>query len=199
MSKPTAQPTRGSRALSEGRGAEQIARDLKCAVATAYGYANGNQRMPKARREIAQELYDIPLAWWDEPLTTSTPPPPAAGLLAALGRPREPPPPEAAVEVEGQALDRDEEIRALLRTVRDFRKIVEKDPVATMKEKARYIQVAVQAALALGRLTGAASEMPVSKLLNTPAFRRVVEVLATSLEAHPAAARAVATALEGLS
>ncbi len=193
--------TKGSVAFAKsGRSANQHARELGLKVTYISNLMTGQRRPSKAVRERIEDLHGIPPDAWDLPIEYE-PAAVQAGLLAGLsaGEPRPTPLPPALPPVpapaEVTATDVRREAQALLGQVQGFRAKVQDDPVLTLSEKAKVLGQCAQTLSLLYRMTGAAADIPVSKILKLPAWATLERTIVTALEAHPEAMRALGEAL----
>lgn len=201
----SAQKTRASVALAQcGESPEQVARRAGAKLARVYQWLRGERRPGVAWRERIHDLYGISPEHWDLPIEFE---PGGANLLAQLDSPPAPVvqeetrPKSDSVRVQapaGAPQSAAETADLLLSQVQAFRSRVEVDPVLTLSEKAKVLKTCADTLSQVYKLTGAASEMPESKLLKTPAWRRVEAALVAALEPWPEALRAVGAALQGM-
>lgn len=178
-----------------GHTQEQIAAATGASFALVGNWLTGARKPGPAYRDRLSELYSVRQLSWEE----SPPKAPRAPSLvakaaapAALARPPLP----SAPPVKATPGDVLSEAAILIAQVRDMRDAVAKDPVATNVEKARVLGMCGSTLAQAYKLTGEGLDMPESKLLQTPAFRRVLDTMTLALEPWPDAMRALAAALE---
>ncbi len=95
-------------------------------------------------------------------------------------------------------LDLRSEAEALIAQIRRYRHDAEHDPTSSPTERAKLLDMASRALERAYRQTGEAANIPASRILSSPAWGRIRDVVTAALEGHPEALRAVVGALEGV-
>ena len=176
--------SKGALALAHsGASTEQIAR--ACEVGgNLVNYWISGARVPSApNRRVLRKEYEINPKWWDEPSGDG------ADVLAkirpsvfAAGDPDvlDAPPPVATTakdvrDLAGQYLDQ----------ARSFMRAVENDKLSTPTERAKLLRDVAVSLDKAGRLTGASADMPVSKILKSPAWSKLGKIIADAIAGYP--------------
>lgn len=201
--------SRGAIALRQcGANGTQIAARVGAAYPTVNNWLKGHRTPGPELRTILSKFYAIETHWWDEPAAASggvSRNSGQGGLLDmvqgeidAVARPGQPVPIPITLVPEAGPVDPRSEAEALAAHVRQFRWRVENDSLLTANEKAKTLELASRAVERLYRLTGEAANIPVSRILASPAWAKIKDAITTALAAHPEALRATVSAIEGL-
>ena len=157
----------------------EIARRLGVAVDTVDSWRTG-RRVPAARRRVElAEWLSIGEVTWDQPANQ------APETIAPL-------PERLAVAtpglVESQADYLLSELQRLQRHLRDT-------PDEAVSARLDHLSACAKVTLALGKMTGVGLTVSMRRILASPDWLRLEELIKQALRPHPDAARAVAAAL----
>lgn len=197
--------SRGAIALRQcGASATQIAARTGAAYPTVNNWLKGHRKPGPDLKVMLERFYAISAPWWDEPASVSTNP----GQGGLLDKVLQPVAPVAQVEARRQAdsvqvsnpgggtVDLRSEAQALVEQIRKFRYEAEHDAIATPTERAKLLGVASSHLVKLFTLTGEVDNIPIGRILASPAWRKIRASLEGALAEHPEALRAVVAALE---
>lgn len=201
---------RGAVALRQcGASYQQVAARIGASPLTVHNWTRGHRKPGPEWRKLLAKLYAIEPAWWDEPIKAKAAP--SGGLLDVLPVVAQiDPSVEPTVSVgrasDGRGIaftatlattpvDPRSEAAALVSHIRQYRVQVETDPVLTLTEKAKILEIASRGVERLYRLTGEVAVIPEAKILASPSWARIKAALVAALEPHPEALRAVEAAL----
>lgn len=143
------------------------------------GYRRGSVPL---RKKIKKEL-GIEISWWEEPA-----PKDSADVLAKIRSKVEPHNPfpefydnEPALTTSGQIRDLAGEYTD---RVRKFMREVEADKLLSFPERSRILRECAISLDKAGRITGASSEIAISKILKSPAWTKLGKIIADSILAY---------------
>ena len=197
--------SKGALALAHsGASTDQIARTVGATDASVNYWISGEKVPGGPFRKKLKKEYGIEIGWWDAPqgdggdVLAKMRPRIVGPVLMPDGEDIRPP-----VEVVTTAKDVRDLAGQYLDQVRMFMSTVQTDKLLTMTEKARTLRECSAALDKAGRLTGASAEIPVSKILKSPAWAKLGKIIADAIAADedPKAAartmRRVGEALKG--
>jgi hypothetical protein len=195
--------SKGSVALNHcGASSEEIARTVKATVGMVNYWRSG-ERKPEKHRTALKRTYGIEEPAWDEPADIRDP---LAGL-DVLGRSAARAPavvedairdsrhasPDPTATKPREVLDLAGE---LLEQVRAFSRTVETDKLLTLTERGRILRDAAITLEKAAKITGANGDIPVSKIVKSPAWSRLVSLIADALATDPDALQKVVDAVK---
>lgn len=203
--------SKGAIALAHcGASTDQIAHTIVASDATVNYWISGEKKPNKNFRRGLKHQYGINPKWWDE----LAPPEDETWILAykhnlAKRRNGDPlakirgrrvaefVPFGEGVVVPGDKFEMTQvpEVATTAKDVRDlagqyldqvrmFMSEVQTDKILTMTEKARTLRECAAALDKAGRLTGASAEIPVSKILKSPAWAKLGKIIADTIASH---------------
>ena len=199
--------SKGSVALNHcGASSEEIARAVKTTVGMVNYWRSG-ERKPAKHKSALKRAYGIEEPAWDEQADENDP---LAGLgksvvLPGPGGPVRVPyeggtatlsdgvPVEAPATRPREVLDLAGE---LLEQVRAFSRTVETDKLLTLTERGRILRDAAITLEKAAKITGANGDIPVSKIVKSPAWSRLVSLIADALATDPDALQKVVDAVK---
>lgn len=181
--------SKGALALAHsGASTDQIARTVGATDASVNYWISGEKTPGGPFRKKLKREYGIALPWWDEPIDAADP---LAGVRSLAPKDRFHILTGAAIPADGEKVEPPttaKDVRDLagqyLDQVRMFMSTVQTDKLLTMTEKARTLRECSAALDKAGRLTGASAEIPVSKILKSPAWAKLGKIIADTIASH---------------
>lgn len=178
------QPSAGSVALKRaGHSRERISRDTGVSYQVAAKWLEGHRKPTAAMRPRLHALYGVSPVQWDEP--------PPVTERREISRSPDAPKHAGPEDVRDTAAGMLAQVQKELTTVAT-------DPVLTPDERAKVYDKLARTLTTVAKITGAATDMPESKILKLPALRRVLDEILTALAPWPEAIRACAEAIARL-
>lgn len=197
--------SKGSLALNHcGASTEEIAKAVGVRVNMVNWWRSGERKPAAGHRWELRQKYAIAGAAWDEPIDETDPlagitkraalqeAMADSGMRAVLEALPDKPPERRTTPKE--ILDEGGE---LLEQCRWYRRTVETDKLMTLEVKGRYLRDAAITLEKAAKITGANGDIPVSKIVRSPAWARLAGVITDALAADPDALQKVVDAIKG--
>ncbi len=172
-----ARKSEGSRLLAAtGLDHATLAAQVGVSRAAVTQWMNGDRLPGQDRRRTLRELFGVPEGAWDE-----------SPRSKALG---------AAQATASPALDAEGRLRAQLQRLDQIRSAAKSDVDMAPQTRLRLEATETRCIELLSKLTGEGQEVSESRILRTPAWRRIVDAMVEAFRAHPEAAVEVEAALK---
>ncbi len=173
-----ARKSEGSRLLAAtGLDHATLAAQVGVSRAAVTQWMNGDRLPGQARRRILRELFGVPEGAWDE-----SPRSKALGAAQATAAPSK--------------LDAEGRLRAQLQRLDQIRSAAKSDVDMAPQTRLRLEATETRCIELLSKLTGEGQEISESRILRTPAWRRIVDAMVKAFRDHPEAAVEVEAALK---